>query len=156
MKSDGTPSPLYHQFRNPGTSKKAAAEALKIGYSSLFERNEYIHKASEEDLKGTIVELTGLGADNPIVKLITSTFKHFKAFCDFDGKKAATAGEPPADDKGQQSRENGLKPDGRGSGESKPLGLNLAYSINLYLPASDDVKVFDAIFKSLKENLLKE
>ena len=33
------------------------------------------------------------------------------------------------------------------------IGLN--YTINLNLPATNDVEVFNAIFKSLKENLLK-
>jgi hypothetical protein len=34
-------------------------------------------------------------------------------------------------------------------------GLNLSYTINLNLPETSDVEVFNAIFKSLKENLLK-
>lgn len=33
-------------------------------------------------------------------------------------------------------------------------GMNLSYTINLNLPASKDIEVFNAIFKSLKENLL--
>ena len=36
------------------------------------------------------------------------------------------------------------------------IGLNLAYTINLNLPATSDIAVFNAIFKSLKENLLKD
>ena len=36
------------------------------------------------------------------------------------------------------------------------LHLNLAYSINLVLPKTDDIGVFNAIFKSLRENLLKK
>jgi hypothetical protein len=34
-------------------------------------------------------------------------------------------------------------------------GLNLSYTINLNLPETTDVEVFNAIFRSLKENLLK-
>lgn len=34
--------------------------------------------------------------------------------------------------------------------------LTLAYSINLHLPATDDIKIFDAIFKSLNANILKK
>jgi hypothetical protein len=36
------------------------------------------------------------------------------------------------------------------------LGMNLGYTINLNLPATTDVAVFNAIFKSLKEHLLKD
>src|SRR4030042_7086605 len=41
LKSDGTPTDLYKKFRNEGTSGAAMAEALKIGYHNIFERNEY-------------------------------------------------------------------------------------------------------------------
>jgi len=34
--------------------------------------------------------------------------------------------------------------------------MNLSYTINLNLPATTDIKVFDAIFKSLREHLLKQ
>jgi hypothetical protein len=35
------------------------------------------------------------------------------------------------------------------------LGLNLGYTINLNLPATSDPAVFNAIFRALKEHLLK-
>jgi hypothetical protein len=34
-------------------------------------------------------------------------------------------------------------------------GLNLSYTINLNLPETSDVEVFNAIFRSLKDNLLR-
>jgi hypothetical protein len=34
-------------------------------------------------------------------------------------------------------------------------GFNLSYTINLNLPETADVEVFNAIFRSLKENLLR-
>ena len=38
----------------------------------------------------------------------------------------------------------------------KNIGFSLGYTINLNLPATSDPAVFDAIFKSLKENLLSQ
>jgi hypothetical protein len=35
------------------------------------------------------------------------------------------------------------------------VGLNLGYTINLNLPATSDPAVFNAIFRALKEHLLK-
>lgn len=40
--------------------------------------------------------------------------------------------------------------------DGRKLGLNLAYTINFNLPATAAIAVFNAIFKSLKENLLKD
>lgn len=51
-------------------------------------------------------------------------------------------------------------PDAQGAGASATPDqhhvskLGLSYNINLILPNTDDPKVFNAIFKSLKENLL--
>jgi len=42
-----------------------------------------------------------------------------------------------------------------GEGQEE-LQLNLAYTINLVLPKSDDVAVFNAIFRSLRDNLLRK
>jgi len=36
------------------------------------------------------------------------------------------------------------------------LKFNLSYTINLNLPKTDDIAVFNAIFRALKENLLKK
>jgi hypothetical protein len=38
----------------------------------------------------------------------------------------------------------------------KKIGFNLGYTINLNLPATSDPAVFNAIFKSLKEHLLRD
>lgn len=151
VKSDGAPTELYHKFRNPTSSGQAAAHALKIGYKTLYERNEYIHKASDDDLKGVVLEVTGLHADNAVAKLIVSTFKGFKAFCNFDSEQEEV-------EEVQNGKKSSTHDEDGSAKANKPPGLklNLAYSINLHLPASDDIKVFDAIFKSLKENLLKD
>ena len=46
---------------------------------------------------------------------------------------------------------------GGGSGDSRnPVKFGLSYQINLVLPKTDDIAVFNAIFKSLKDHLLKE
>jgi hypothetical protein len=148
--SDGTPTDIYKRFRNPASSKQAAAEAFKIGYRALYERNEYIHKATDEDLKGAIVEVTGREADSQVVNLIFSTIKVLKPFCEFDGKGTAA---PQASRKVEEPTPSEMR---EAVKDGKGVGLNLAYSINLHLPASDDIKVFDAIFKSLKENLLRD
>lgn len=148
--SDGAPTDIYSKFRNPASSKQAAFSALKIGYKSLYERNEYIHKASDEDLRGAIVEATGLEAESQVVKLICSTFKAFRAFADFETKSAEALPQPAPLEESNGNTEEHHKV------RANKTGLNLSYSINLHLPASDDIKVFDAIFKSLKENLLKE
>ena len=45
---------------------------------------------------------------------------------------------------------------GRGADGFLDGRLSLSYTINLNLPATTEIDVFNAIFKSLRDNLLKE
>ncbi len=147
LNSDGTPTDLYKKFRNHNTSKAAMAEALKSGFRELFDRNEFAGSLKKEEFKGLVVEITGLEQNNRIVQLICQTFDTLKKLADFEAKMKA--------DGGDQSDEILQKDQEIKSGVEKDFDLNLAYSINLVLPKTDDPAVFNAIFRSLRDNLLK-
>lgn len=144
---DGVPTDLYRRFRNSSERGKAAFEALQKGYSSLYEVNEYIHAASEKDLRGVVVQVTGLEADSPTVKSIIGSFKALKEFASFDGEETTEEEEEKEEVASETSEKS--------SHVILKKGLGLSYTINLNLPATSDITVFDAIFKSLKEHLLK-
>jgi len=155
--SDGVPTDRYKRFRNPGQTGKAAAEALREGYKALYEVNEYVHDASDEDLLGVVVQVTGLEPDAPTAKAIVASFKALKDFAVFqDGEEEDEEGQEDTSRKADALKGES-KGDGKGEGERVHLtkGLGLSYTINLNLPATSDIKVFDAIFKSLREHLLK-
>lgn len=145
--ADGSPSVLYSQFRNPATSKQAVAKAIRHGYGSLYKRNEYVHTLNDNDLQGIIVEETGLASDSHPVQYSTACLRQLISFADFseDSKSVemAATNEP--------YRERYSEPEPKAG-----IGLNLGYTINLNLPATSDITVFNAIFKSLKEHLLRD
>jgi Family of unknown function (DUF5343) len=153
--SNGAPSELYRTFRNPSSSGIATATAIRTAYAPLYKRNEFMHELSDDKLQGLIVEETGQAPDSSVVKLTTSCIKHLKKFASFNTIEAPTsplAQLPAAQSQERDGGSGGQKSDRRESG----LGLNLGYTINLNLPATSDPKVFDAIFKSLKEHLLRD
>jgi Family of unknown function (DUF5343) len=144
LASDGVPTSTYQRFRNPSQSKRAAAEALRKGFVPLYEINEYAHDLSDPDLKGIIMQATGLDEGASTIRSIIGSFKALRAFADFD---LASQDEESS---GQES----------GSGKTYleeavplPAGLNLGYTINIHLPATSDIAVYNAIFKSLREHL---
>jgi hypothetical protein len=97
-----------------------------------------------------ILQVTGLEHDNQVAKLTFSTLKSLKAFADFK-----TAGvEEVANPKDIVSIITPSPASSNGGFETPRLGLNLAYTINLNLPATPDQAVFNAIFKALKEHLI--
>ena len=46
--TDGSPTEIYRRFRNDDESKRAMAEATRIGYASLFKINEKAHELGDE------------------------------------------------------------------------------------------------------------
>jgi len=152
LNSDGTPTQLYKQFRNPTTSGQSIATAIKQGYTELYSRNEYCHELDKKAFKGLVMEATGEAHDNAKVERIVSTFFNVKTLADFDAKPVQNEKE---DVKKEERKENDEMQQHKetNSGRVK-LGLN--YTINLVLPKTDDPAIYNAIFKSLKENLLND
>jgi hypothetical protein len=142
LSSDGTPTELYKRFRNPTASGAAAAEAMRRGYSALYETNEYVHDLPDGDLKGVVVQVTGLQPDSGTVRAILGSFKALRQFADFDARPIEVS---EVDDEDLTAFKRDDVEVGR---------LRLGYTINLHLPATSDVAVFNAIFKSLRAHLL--
>lgn len=155
LESDGKPTDLYKGFRNQSQSKVAMAAAIRKGYSQLYERNEYAHDLDKKKLEGLVVEITGLEAGHATTRAIVGTFEALKTFADFNKPAHQEVG---ADEGHVAEKWKAKKADVADlpSEESEEIKLNLAYTINLVLPKTDDVAVFNAIFKSLRDNLLSK
>lgn len=110
--------------------------------------NEYIHDATDAQLKGIVVQVTGAEPSSSTVKGIIGSFKALKAY--------ATFGPEPESEEaimGDEGATTTVREPGTAAGVSG-AGIKLGYTINLNLPATSDIAVFDAIFKSLREHLL--
>lgn len=143
---DGSPTQLYSKFKTEGGRSQAAFEALRNAFSELFRRNEYIYKADESAVKDILVEITGLKRGDQIIRLMYTTFEAIKSFVDNDPVRAT------------EIRSDDLAPPTETNGEAVTLGavkLGLSYQINIVLPETENIAVFNAIFKSLRENLLR-
>ncbi len=150
---DGTPSSIYKKFRNSASRGSAAAESLRFGYAALYVRNEYMHQLSDEKLKGLIIEETGAGEESNLPSLILASIKAIKKFADFSQSSTDIEHE---EDVGSGNRVGlPITVNSSAAAEARSVGMNLAYTINLNLPATSDIAVFNAIFKSLRKNLLQ-
>lgn len=149
--SDGSPTDIYKRFRNHATAGSAVLDAIKIGYRELEKVNEYFYELNDKDLLALIVQATGVEEGNKVAGLTLSTFKTLKPFANFDAKGAANS---------SLALDPVTLPEHANAQQGHPavngVGLNLTYTINLNLPATADQAVFNAIFRSLKENLLSD
>lgn len=154
LSSDGVPTDIYRRFRNINETKFAMADALKNGYPTVFARNEYAYKLDKAKFQGLITEITGLDSKNTTLGAIVNTWFSLLAFADFEGERkgatTTTTPNPPPFEPIIKQNNNGGGDEGD-KGDSK--GLRFSYTIYLNLPNTDNIAVFNAIFKSLKENL---
>lgn len=146
LASDGSPTDLYKRFRNDAEAGPVAATALRKGFATIYEINESAHELKDSELKGVVVQATGLEAGSSTVKAIVGSFNAVKKLANFDEDLPEPEETPP---ESEDTEIEGLTPKG-------PLEtINLGYTINLHLPPTSDIAVFDAIFKSLREHLMK-
>ncbi len=158
LQQDGSTTELYRKFRNTTTSKAAMAKAIKHGYAELFERNEYANDLPKPRLLELISEISGAEKGNSADGLTASTFMNLKEYADFEEELTGEDVSEPSPLPSQQynvanTQQHAPPPPPASQQPGTPL--TLSYTINLNLPETDDIKVFNAIFQSLNENILK-
>jgi len=154
LESDGRPTELYRRFRNSDSSGAAMAEAMRTGFADVFQKNEFAYNLSDEKLKNLMVEITGKEPNDGTVGAIVGSFKACKQLADFDAEPEETNSksdkvEPLAVSKSIVKHEPSVQ------GQSQKE-IRLSYTININLPETADVEVFNAIFSAIKQNLLSD
>lgn len=141
------PTSAYKDYRDDALSGIIMAQKVREAYAPLFAANEYAYKLDKKDLESKIKSVTGAGDDNGNLYAVVGTFKELSNLATWDGSVP-----PPAkrEDKSGQE-EDPRKRMSFGNGK-----LGLSYTINLNLPATTEIEVFNAIFKSLRDNLLRD
>jgi hypothetical protein len=153
---DGTPTQLYKDFRNPIFRGVSMAIALKKGYEELYLRNECAHDLSRADFTKLVTDTTGIAHDNQIVKAIVGTFFNAKEFADFEANSNDQISENVNDTNNFQKSEIETNEHFQKTVRKKQVELGINYTINLVLPKTDDPAIYNAIFKSLRDNLLND
>jgi hypothetical protein len=153
--SDNAPTSLFDDVRDPNRMPHALGVAIQESYADLFSINKNIHKATDVDIKATISRVTGRDAD--YVNRAYGTFKALLALSRFDGvgEVSAKIADPPTpkEDSASAPREADV-------GSSRHLDrvasqgkMSLNYNIQIHLPATTDISVYNAIFRSLRDTL---
>jgi len=145
-----TPTQFYKDFRDDEEiSKRMMTDRIKEVYSDIFQANEYAYKLDKQQLMLKIKNITGAGEDDKIIPAVIGTFQTLCEYADFESTirpQKIKKEIQPRDEKILEMKK----------GETREIELGISYTINLNLPATNDIEVFNAIFKSLKEHILNE
>lgn len=147
LSDNGAPTAHYDRLRLEGEQKHVLAERIKALYDELFQINTNIHRASEQEVKDAIARVTGKEEES--VKRYAATFKKLVSLADFSARDEDEVAEEEAID--NPVEETGDKIQLPPQIHGKP---HFHYNIQIHLPATTEISVYHAIFKSIKENLM--
>jgi hypothetical protein len=139
------PSQNYKDFKVANKAGAVMASALRKAYSDLFEIYPDACERDDKTLKDFFTPTTDAGEQ--VVVQTVATFKVLCSFADFKATVEERKGEEG--DKGKKGEE------GEGGKPPAPAaGVTINLNIQLALPATEDAKVYENIFKALRDNLL--
>ncbi|HEU0014251.1 MAG TPA: DUF5343 domain-containing protein [Longimicrobium sp.] len=149
LSADGTPTPRYHRYRDKSQSRRVLGEALREAYEDLFHINEHLSDADKQAVVGRFKSthnVTDLVAERQ-----AATFLSLLKLADLPKSGATREPDiappsPPTEPKVERPHQPVVA--------SAFAGLR--YNIEVHLPATKDIEVYNAIFKSLREHLLDD
>jgi hypothetical protein len=150
LTDDGTPTTRYQEFRNNALSKKILGEALKEAYSDIFVISQSPSDADKELIQGKFKSTHNASDRN--AELMAKTFYALLDEADIEINSDPDEEETKPEEKVEKADTS--KPKENLQIPIKKIDTTLHYNIQIHLPATKDVEVYNAIFKSLKEHLL--
>jgi len=144
LASDGTPTQRYHDYRNHSLSTQKMGEALKEAYSDIFLIKEKPTTGNRDLILGKFKSYHN--ASDNVAKLHANTFYALLNLASLEFKQQKQI-------KGDAEIETIKTPEQEPIIKATSLGLH--YNIQIHLPATKDVEVYNAIFKSLKDHLIE-
>lgn len=149
LSADGTPTARYHAYRDHSQARAVMGEALKEAYSDLFVIKAHPAEKDKDLIEGKFKSVHNAKARPS--ELMAKTFFSLLKLADLTSKPKyvdVKKEESEVEHKAPPTRFATHEPPSKGA----PLGLH--YNIQIHLPATKDIEVYNSIFKSLKEHLI--
>lgn len=153
--SNGIPQERYFKFLDQTQSKQILAEAIKEAYVDLFTVNKKAHEMSSNEVKNKLKTLTQGSKSDIVLGCMANTFTSLCKYADFStqqNREVVTIRnqdfsyeEIPLETEQSKMTHELI---------SKSITTEMHYNIQIHLPETRDITVYEAIFKSLKEHLL--
>lgn len=151
---NGQPLQRYYEFLDQTQTKKILAVGIQEAYEDLFNLRKDAQTLSNDEIKNKLKTLTQGQKSEKVISLMSMTFR---ALCDLaDWTDASSTNPVPAthDTPGSEppiTQQNAVKSQQYGHPDSQ---MNLHYNIQIHLPETTNMAVYDAIFQSLKKHLM--
>lgn len=146
LSSDGKPTQRYSDYRDHSRSQQIMGQALREAYGDIFLIKERPSTGDRAAIEGKFKSFHN--ASENVASLMTKTFLGLLPLADLSNKT-----EPQRPESKTASEEEHEELEREPVIHQNVLKTGLHYNIQIHLPATKDVEVYNAIFKSLKEHL---
>lgn len=145
LTADGKPTQRYNDYRDHSRSRQVLGQALRESYGDLFLINERPTESDKHAIQGKFKSFHN--ASDNVAGLMTKTFLGLLNLADISvtaslGREDVTKPLDTLDSQIASSPDTGVS------------GVGLHYNVQIHLPATKDVEVYNAIFKSLRIHLI--
>lgn len=143
----GQPTQRYHDYRDHSRSKSVMGEALKEAYQDIFLIKAKPTKSDNAAITGKFKSFHN--ASDDVAQRMAKTFFALLDLADLSGAEKPAGTISPAEEEAHPPQ---IETPGRLG--SAPTLAGLHYNVQIHLPATKDVEVYNAIFKSLREHFV--
>lgn len=144
----GVPTPRYYEFIDQTQTAKVLALSIEEAYEDLFNLRKDAQNMTIDEVKNKFKTLTqGQKSDN-VLSLMANTFKGLCDLADWTEQSVVSANKD--ENYTEQTQKNTLEK--QSYPHSSKMSLN--YNIQIHLPETTNMAVYDAIFQSLKKHLM--
>lgn len=153
LDQENRPTDRYYRYLDQTQAPSVMAEALQDAYRDLYQVNTKAQDMTKNEVINKMRTLTQGAHKDGVLEKMAMTFLNLAKHADFSSNPKIQ--RAPAEDQSNESlgaREEERRSNSSSAGPKPRLG-ELRYSINIVLPATRDTKIYDAIFKSLREHI---
>lgn len=159
LTAEGAPTQRYYDYLDQSQSKVVLAEAIREAYGDLFAINKNAQLMELDEVKNKLRTLTQGKKTDDVIGKMANTFVALVNLADWTSQPVLSSqGIPapqahPAPETPQVPAKESLSHKGPGQSQIPIIPSGLHYNIQIHLPESRDIAVYDAIFRALKEHL---
>lgn len=158
LNDTGEPTQRYYDFLDQTQSKKVLAIGIQEAYEDLFNIKKDAQNMSQDEVKNKLKTLTqGSKGD----KVIDSMARTFRTLCDYAdwsevdmSKKVINSPKAKNDSMNQNDDITASDSKSLSNTNNSSNSIGLHYNIQIHLPETTNMAVYDAIFQSLKNHLM--
>lgn len=151
LDDNGQPLQRYYEFLDQTQTGKIIAIGIEEAYEDLFNLRKDAQNLTNDEVKNKLKTITQGQKSDKILGLMAMTFR---AFCDLADWDTESIEDPQKIDNLTSTPINNYAEDTQNKKNHSVADMNLHYNIQIHLPETTNMAVYDAIFQSLKKHLM--